>query len=124
MHLLVGPAAPSTDLPPAARHKYSTEMFSSPRPQYIGSVAGADEVALIDGMLAGFYDAPGQTAALQKFQRRVDASKGKVLRPKKIQPKGSQLGFFEQGLAIGAGLFLTLLISSVGGGIWVLRRAL
>ncbi|TGO69076.1 hypothetical protein BELL_0791g00030 [Botrytis elliptica] len=51
LHLLVGPAAPSTPLPIPAFHKYSVEMFSSPCPQY--TVLPPEDFLLIDKILAG-----------------------------------------------------------------------
>jgi hypothetical protein len=119
-HLLVGPAAPSTAVSAPYQHKYSTEMFSSPRPQYVTSHSASDDLTLIDRLLGGFYDSVAQKAALAKLEGKTVR---KTLRPRKLQPEGDhQLGFFEQGLVLGASLFLTLVVSAVGCGIWIWRR--
>lgn len=126
-HILVGPAAPNTPVPAPPHHKYSSNMFSSPRPQYIALPAPSNDLALIDDVLARFHEPAGQSLALLKLREKVvgrDGKAAKLLKPKKAQPKGSQLGFFEQGILLGAGLVLTLVISTVVGGIWVLRRSI
>lgn len=102
-------------------------MFSSPRPQYIALPAPSSDLALIDDMLARFYEPAGQSSALVKLRGKVVGKDGKavkLLKPKKAQPEGSQLGFFEQGILLGTGLVLTVIISTVIGGIWVVRRSI
>ena len=102
-------------------------MFSSPRPQYITLPAPPNDLTLIDDVLAKFHEPAGQSSALLKLRGKVVGRDGKAARrlnPKKAQPKGSQLGFFEQGVVSGAGLVLTVVISTVVGGIWVLRRSI
>ncbi|KAL5351162.1 hypothetical protein ACLOAV_003013 [Pseudogymnoascus australis] len=119
-HILVGPAAPNTPVSPPHYHKYSTDMFSSPRPQYITLPAPSSNLALIDDVLARFHEPAGQSSALVKLRGKVvgkDGKAAKLLKPKKAQPKGSQLGFFEQGIVLGAGLVLTVVISTVVGGL-------
>jgi hypothetical protein len=126
-HILVGPAAPITPVPAPPHHKYSTNMFSSPRPQYIALPAPSSDLALIDDMLARFYEPAGQSWALVKLRGKVvgkDGKAAKLLKPKKVQPEGSQLGFFEQGILLGAGLVLTVIISTAIGGIWVVKRSI
>ncbi|KFY28342.1 hypothetical protein V491_00524 [Pseudogymnoascus sp. VKM F-3775] len=126
-HILVGPAAPNTAIPPPPHHKYSTDMFSSPRPQYIALPAPSSDLALIDDVLARFDEPAGQSSALVKLRRKVvgkDGKAAKLLKPKKAQPKGSQLGFFEQGIVLGVGLVLTAVVSTVVGGVWALRRSI
>lgn len=102
-------------------------MFSSPRPQYITSPAPSSDLALIDDVLSRFHEPAGQSSALVKLRGKVvgkDGKAAKLLKPKKAQPKGSQLGFFEQGIVLGAGLVLTVVISTVVGGGWMLRRSI
>ncbi|PQE22030.1 aldehyde dehydrogenase protein [Rutstroemia sp. NJR-2017a BBW] len=123
-HLLVGPAAPVSPLAPPPRHKYSIEMFSSPRPQYTSSASAKDDVALVDSILAGFYEPAKQQTALQKLDATMGGKQGRVLQPKKIQPMGDQLGFFEQGILLGLGSVLAFAISTVGIGIWAWKRML
>lgn len=89
--------------------------------------APSGDLALIDDMLSRFYEPAGQSSALMKLRGKVvgrDGKAAKILKPKKAQPEGSQLGFFEQGILLGAGLVLTVIISTVAGGIWVLRRSI
>jgi hypothetical protein len=123
-HLLVGPAAPVSPLAPPARHKYSIEMFSSPRPQYTTSASAKDDVALVDSILAGFHEPARQQTALQKLDATMGGKQGRVLQPKKIQPMGDQLGFFEQGILLGLGSVLAIAISTVGISIWAWKRML
>lgn len=42
--------------------------------------------------------------------------------PKTGQPLGHAVGFFEQGIFLGAGLFLTVVVPAVAYGSWVLGR--
>jgi hypothetical protein len=123
-HLLVGPAAPASPLAPPVRHKYSTEMFSSPRPQYTASASAKDDVALVDSILAGFHEPARQQAALQKLDATMGGKQGRVLQPKKIQPMGDQLGFFEQGILLGLGSVVVFAISTVGISILAWKRLL
>ncbi|KFY35727.1 hypothetical protein V494_05662 [Pseudogymnoascus sp. VKM F-4513 (FW-928)] len=124
-HILVGPAAPITSILAPQYHKYSSNMFSSPRPQYIALPAPSGDLALIEDILSRFYEPAEQSSSLLKLRgKRVerDGKSVKVLKPKKAQPKRFQLGFFEQGILLGAGVVLTVVISTVVSGIWVLRR--
>ncbi|KFZ04648.1 hypothetical protein V501_09104 [Pseudogymnoascus sp. VKM F-4519 (FW-2642)] len=126
-HILVGPAAPITPVPAPPHHKYSSNMFTSPRPQYIVLPAPSSDLALIDDMLSRFYEPLGQSSALVKLRGKVvgrDGKAAKILKPKNAQPQGGQLGFFEQGVLLGAGLVLSVIISTVIGGIWVFKRSM
>lgn len=101
-------------------------MFSMPRPQYIALPASSDDLTLIDDVLSRFHEPAGQSSALLKLRGKVvgrDGKAKKVLKPKKAQPKGSQMGFFDQGVLLGAGLALTVVISIMLGGVWELRRS-
>ncbi|KAM3071814.1 hypothetical protein ACMFMG_009671 [Clarireedia jacksonii] len=123
-HLLMGPAAPISPLAPPARHKYSIEMFSSPRPQYTSSASANDDVALVDRIIADFHEPAKQQAVLQKLDATMGGKQGRVLQPRKIQPMGDQLGFFEQGILLGAASVLAFAISTVGISIWAWKRLL
>jgi len=116
-HLLIGPAAPSTLHAVPSSHKYSVEMFSSSKPQYI--IPPADDLILVDRLLCQFQDTTLQGTYLQRM-------KSKALEPlrKTNQPLGHALGFFEQGIFLGLGLFLTVMIPSMGFGLWMLKKKL
>lgn len=78
-------------------------------------------------MLSRFYEPLGQSSALVKLRGKVvgrDGKAAKILKPKNAQPQGGQLGFFEQGVLLGAGLVLSVIISTVIGGIWVFKRSM
>jgi len=116
-HLLVGPAAPSSQLTTPSSHKYSVEMFSSPKPQFIAPPA--DDLLIVDRLLREFQNTTSQTACLQKMQ-----SVAVNPLPKTGQPPGHALGFFEQGIFLGLGVFLTTVIPSLGYGLWMLKKML
>jgi hypothetical protein len=99
-------------------------MFSSPRPQYTASASAKDDVALVDSILAGFHEPARQQAALQKLDATMGGKQGRVLQPKKIQPMGDQLGFFEQGILLGLGSVVVFAISTVGISILAWKRLL
>jgi len=92
-------------------------MFSSTTPQYISPPT--DDLALVDCLLKGFQDTTAQGACLQKMQ-------SKAVEPvrKTGQPLGHAVGFFEQGIFIGLGFFLTAVIPSLGYGLWILKKKL
>lgn len=117
-HLLVGPAAPFTVTPPDFLYRYSREMFSRPRPQFVEPVPTAFKVA--DEYLEPL---PGKTPDTQ-----IEDTKAKVLRalatkPLKpiIQPNNADIGFFEAGFLLAAGLAI---LPWVGWGSYVLGRRL
>ncbi|CAL3967004.1 unnamed protein product [Diplocarpon coronariae] len=115
VHFLVGPAAPLSPLPTRPGHKYSPEMFSSERPQYI-SRPSSDFLAiqkLFDG-----EKKPGSEARLLTEIRKAAV---KPL-PKTGQPLGYAVGFFEQGILLGGGLFLSVVAPALGYGTFVLGR--
>ncbi|TGO19723.1 hypothetical protein BPAE_0336g00030 [Botrytis paeoniae] len=87
LHLLVGPAAPSTPLPIPAFHKYSVEMFSSPCPQYIA--LPPEDLLLLDKVLAG------RSEAHQLFERIRKVAVNAL--PETGQAPGHAIGFFEHG---------------------------
>ena len=109
MHLLVGPAAPSTPLEIPMYHKYSVEMFSTRRPQYLQPQMGI--LSLGDNRLEK------SDVAMRKIQREA-------MEPLPLtgQPLGKAIGFFEQGILLGLGTFLTILIPSVSYGSWIVGK--
>ncbi|KAF5870410.1 putative aldehyde dehydrogenase protein [Botrytis fragariae] len=113
LHLLVGPAAPSTQLPIPAFHKYSVEMFSSPCPQYIA--LPPEDLFLLDKVLAGGSEA-------NELFERIRKMAVKAL-PETGQAPGHAIGFFEQGILLGAGLFLSAVVPALGYISWVGGRS-
>lgn len=89
-------------------------MFSSERPQYISPPSGdllaveklfdRDHDSAIKGLLAEL-----RNAAVEPL-------------PKTGQPPGHAIGFFEQGILLGAGLFLSVVVPAMGYGWYVLGR--
>jgi aldehyde dehydrogenase (NAD+) len=106
-HLLLGPAAPSTLIPTPATTKYNIAMFSSSHPQYIRPPPA--EIRVIDEVLGGTDGA--SLLKLQKSAVEPLLATG--------QPMGYALGFFEQGIFIGLGIALTVILPTLGYGSWV-----
>ncbi|KAF7923369.1 hypothetical protein EAE99_007066 [Botrytis elliptica] len=113
LHLLVGPAAPSTPLPIPAFHKYSVEMFSSPCPQY--TVLPPEDFLLIDKVLAGGSEG-------HELLKKTREGAVKAL-PETGQAPGHAIGFFEQGILLGGGLFLSVVVPTLGYVSWVGGRS-
>ncbi|TGO52899.1 hypothetical protein BOTNAR_0311g00100 [Botryotinia narcissicola] len=113
LHLLVGPATPSTPLSIPAFHKYSVEMFSSPCPQYIA--LPPEDFLLLDKVLTGGSD----SHELLKKTRNMAV---KAL-PETGQAPGHAIGFFEQGIMLGGGLFLSVAVPTLGYISWVGGRS-
>ncbi|ESZ93897.1 hypothetical protein SBOR_5718 [Sclerotinia borealis F-4128] len=111
LHLLVGPAAPLTPLPTPAFHKYSVEMFSSVCPQYI--LPPSEDLLILDEFVGG-RESISKEALLKKMQRVAT----KKL-PETGQGLGHAIGFFEQGIWLGAALFLSVVIPALGYASWV-----
>ncbi|KAF7925153.1 uncharacterized protein EAE98_007241 [Botrytis deweyae] len=113
LHLLVGPAAPSTPLPIPAFHKYSVEMFSSPCPQY--TALPPEDFLLIDKVLAGGSEG-------HELLKKTREGAVKAL-PETGQAPGHAIGFFEQGILLGGGLFLSVVVPTLGYVSWVGGRS-
>lgn len=106
-HLLLGPAAPTPDI----TYRYSREMFSRPRPQFVQPTTNeaflkAEEVLKARGVSA---------AGL----RHVLAIK--PLGPAR-QPRNEMGGFFETGFFVGAGINVFVLLPLVGLGAWAFGK--
>ncbi|CAJ2507695.1 Uu.00g088810.m01.CDS01 [Anthostomella pinea] len=108
-HLLVGPAAPlahDADF----RYRYSTAMFSVARPQYVEKSMGA--FAKAEQLLEGV--------------KGISTSSVRALAVKPLRPTGQPsnwgIGFFEQGILIGASLILTVVAPVIGYTTWVTGR--
>ncbi|KAI8151122.1 Aldehyde dehydrogenase family 3 member B1 [Colletotrichum sp. SAR 10_70] len=104
--LLLGPAA-STLHDAAFEFRYSKEMFSVSRPQFIEQPSGA--LAKVDQLLSG---AGGITT--QSLRALATAP----LKPTN-QPGNSRLGFFEQGFVVGASLIMSIVLPSLAYGTWI-----
>ncbi|KAI1342620.1 Aldehyde/histidinol dehydrogenase [Xylariaceae sp. FL0016] len=107
--LLVGPAAPVAHDPDFG-YRYSKEMFSRARPQYVEkpSSAFAEAEKLLEGA------------------KGVSTSSIRALAIKPLKPTGQGtnwgVGFFEQGILLGAGLLLTVVFPAVGYTTWTMGR--
>ncbi|KAJ0162234.1 hypothetical protein CTA2_4886 [Colletotrichum tanaceti] len=106
--LLLGPAAPIHH-DPAFAFRYSKEMFSVARPQFVERSIGA--LAKFEQLLAG-PGAGGVTA------HSLHALALIPLQPTK-RPGNSRLGFFEQGFVLGASLILSVVLPSLAYGTWI-----
>ncbi|KAM7201472.1 hypothetical protein V8F33_003296 [Rhypophila sp. PSN 637] len=98
-HLLVGPAAPAvtvTTASPGLLYRYTTAMFSRPRPQMTEPPPRA--FSIIDHHLTGEKE-------LRNTQNLVSLAT-KPLRPV-VRPSNEDVGFFEAGFLLAAGLNLT-----------------
>ncbi|KAG4438900.1 hypothetical protein IFR05_005635 [Cadophora sp. M221] len=115
-HLLIGPAAPSTSQLSPIPHKYSPDMFSSERPEYI--MPPSKELLTLETIIGG----TNATGTEDLVARELRKNAVEPL-PKTGQPLGHAVGFFEQGIFLGAGLFLSIVIPSLAYGSWVLGRS-
>lgn len=115
LHLMIGPAMPLTSHAPPPYHKYSVEMFSSARPQYTSSPPS--DLLVIDKI----FDSPEHDNHA-KLLKSLESSATAPL--KKIdQSEGFAIGFFEQGILLGLGMFLTVFVPAVGYSSWLLWRS-
>ncbi|KAL2280386.1 hypothetical protein FJTKL_12621 [Diaporthe vaccinii] len=111
-HLLVGPAAPTAHAPDF-EHRYSRDMFSVARPQFVRKPAAA--VYKADELLSGGPNRGGvKAAALREAATRP-------LAPVK-QSSNKAVGFFEQGVLTGAALYLSIILPVVGYSTYFLGR--
>jgi len=110
----VGPAA-STAYPPAFQHRYSKELFTVSRPQYIQ--LSPDSLILGLALAAGGSKAPDAYTGVGVSTSSIRKLAMVKLPPLK-QPAGAAMGFFEQGLVGGAVTLLVVLVA-VGYGIWI-----
>lgn len=91
-------------------HKYSPEMFSSSRPQYISPPS--KDLQALENVVS-----TGEEVLLISIRKQAEEPL-----PKTGQPLGHAVGFFEQGIFLGAGLFLTVFVPAVAYGSWILGR--
>lgn len=88
-------------------------MFSSERPQYVKPPT--EDLLWIDEILVTSQQSKSMAAALKKIQ-----SSAVEPLPKTGQGLGHAIGFFEQGILLGAVLFFSAVIPTLGYGSWVL----
>jgi hypothetical protein len=113
VHLLIGPAAP-IGFQTEYSHRYNTDMFSTPSPQYILPPASRlDDIKEL-------FDNTSKSDSKIKFQELRNRAI-KNLRPVGQKP-GHAIGFFEQGVLVGAGLVLLVAVPTLGYGTWIIGR--
>ncbi|OBT85867.1 hypothetical protein VE02_06076 [Pseudogymnoascus sp. 03VT05] len=113
VNLLVGPAAPyGTAM--EYKYRYSPEMFSIPRPQYIHALP--TELSVVDEHLFPGRNLNGTT----KVKQLRSLAARKLTRTGQAQ--GYDIGFFEQGILLGLGVFLSIVMPAAGWGLWVLGK--
>ncbi|KAI1503560.1 Aldehyde/histidinol dehydrogenase [Biscogniauxia marginata] len=106
VQLLLGPAAPIA-YDPDVNYRYNKEMFSVARPQYVEKPIGtfADVEKLLQGA------------------KGINTNSIRALAVKPLKPTGQPsnwgIGFFEQGILIGAGIVLTIVFPLVGYTTWI-----
>ncbi|KAJ0116118.1 ldehyde dehydrogenase [Diaporthe amygdali] len=111
-HLLVGPAAPTAHAPDF-QHRYSRDMFSVARPQFVQKPPAALRKA--DELLSGGPNKGGVTASALR------EAATQPLAPVK-QSSNKAIGFFEQGILTGAALYLSIILPAVGYSTYFLGR--
>lgn len=111
-HLLVGPATPTTTThEPDILYRYSREMFSVPRPQFVERAPEVFQKAeeLLSGSSRKATAATLREAAVEPLPpMRVSDNKA--------------VGFFEQGLFTGASVMLSVVLPAVGYSTYLLGR--
>lgn len=116
-HLLVGPAAPTTHEPDFL-YRYNRNMFSVARPQFVEKVRGGFQT-VEDALL-------GPSSSKASRSRGTTASKLRELAvqplPPTGQPDNKAIGFFEQGVLLGAGIYASLLLPALGFTAYFLGR--
>ncbi|KAI0471638.1 Aldehyde/histidinol dehydrogenase [Xylariaceae sp. FL0804] len=121
--LLVGPAAPTAH-DPAFEYRYSAAMFSALRPQYVepppasAAFARAAHLLLIEG---GGEEKKGAGAVGNKTTTAARALATAPLRPTG-QPSNWGIGFFEQGILLGLGVALSVILPVAGYTTWLVGR--
>lgn len=116
MHLLVGPAAPIAREPDFL-YKYNRDMFSVPRPQIVEKLPAVFQ-KVEDLLFTG--DGKG------KGKGKVATSTLRAVAVKPLPPTGQSdnkaVGFFEEGVLTGAGIYLSIILPAVGYGTYFLGR--
>lgn len=98
-NITVGPAAPINYASPNSTHRYDTKVFSVPRLQCIQSPK-CESLSMVSKLLEN-----SEAAAIEHNRGQPM----KALKSSK-QPAGHAIGFFEQGILIGTGITLSIVI--------------
>jgi hypothetical protein len=109
-HLLVGPAAPTTHEPDFL-YRYSRDMFSVARPQFVERPPAAFQKA--EELLSGSSKKITASTLREAAVKPLTAIK---------QSDNKAVGFFEQGLFTGAGILLSIVLPIVGYSTYLLGR--
>ncbi|KAF4624948.1 hypothetical protein G7Y89_g13219 [Cudoniella acicularis] len=114
-HLLIGPVAPLSS-EPSLPHRYNTRMFTDARPQVVTqSFDGSSELS--QALSAKFKSADAEKISLYIRNLAVQHLKA----PKR--PLGHAIGFFEQGILTGLGIFLiTTVVPPFAYGGWTFAK--
>lgn len=107
--LLVGPASPISH-PPSTHQRYTMDMFSVPRPQYITPSPAS--------LLPASLVLEGSSKVTTKEIRKLAVMQ---LKPTG-QGKGEAIGFFEQGIITGVSILLGVVVPTTLYGTWILGR--
>ncbi|KFZ19756.1 hypothetical protein V501_00526 [Pseudogymnoascus sp. VKM F-4519 (FW-2642)] len=113
VNLLVGPAAPC-GIAMEYKYRYSPEMFSIPRPQYIHALP--TELSVVDEHLVPGRNPNGTT----KVKQLRSLATRKL--PGTGQSQGHDIGFFEQGILLGLGVVLSIVVPAAGWGLWAVGK--
>jgi len=111
--LLFGPAAPLAHAPDLA-YRYTTEMLSLPRPQYVASPAPAEVLRATEELL----DGAGKGVTPQKLR----ALATRPLKPMGQRKSLETLDFFASGLFTSGGLILAVALPAIGWTSYVLGK--
>ncbi|KAK3685688.1 Aldehyde/histidinol dehydrogenase [Podospora appendiculata] len=122
--LLVGPAAPTAaataHTPDYLHHRYTRDMFSLPRPQFVEPPPRAAEDLL---RLNGGSGASGSPTG-KVLTKHIRALAVRPLAPSGLPAKNRNtgIGFFDSGFFIGAGIALSVVLPALGWTSYVLAR--
>ncbi|KAK3327993.1 Aldehyde/histidinol dehydrogenase [Cercophora scortea] len=129
IQLLVGPAAPittATHTPDHLHHRYTRDMFSLPRPQFVEPPAAGSPSRAADDLLhlnggASWSEAPNGKIVTTKNIRALAV---RPLAPSGLPAKNRNtgIGFFDSGFFIGAGIGLSVVLPALGWGSYALAR--
>lgn len=112
VQLLVGPAAPIAHAPDIL-YRYTKDMFTFPRPQFIEPVP---EV----------FRAVEEIVVPTSKKAAAQGSRIRALAVRPLEPTGQKknemLGFFETGFFTGAGITLSVVLPVLGWGAYVVGR--
>ncbi|EED24419.1 PutA family dehydrogenase, putative [Talaromyces stipitatus ATCC 10500] len=106
--ILVGPPSPETSSLTSSFHvRYTTDLFSIPRPQYILKTPLSQQIQQCLSVEDNRSTAAWQSALISQLSKQITATRQKR-RP------GGQLGFFEQGILLGLGMTGVPILLCVG----------